>query len=260
MAIGHEWSSVGLFFSSFWNAWGLLASGGVLAGLLLWFETMVLRREASRLAYTMIFVLCIVSACFVTWQEQYLLTRDYEKRLHASDTEKARLATQVDKLSKLVEEQEKGLNAKSTALASLKAQYQTARYSLGTLKEKQRASSARARLAILRAEGLRLSQNMIANPSGPTPDWELGVWTDATEKTLEYLFHHEQIQEFHDAENVVFTYAKKYADDYHSRHSGVFLKEETQEIVNRLSVLLINVQVATLEKFSRNLKTISLKN
>ncbi len=260
MAISLEWSSVGLFLSAIWNAWGVLVSGAVLAVLLLWFETMVLHRKASRLGYTMILVGCVLSACFVAWQEQYLLTRDYEKKLQASDTEKATLTAQVGELSKRIEQQENMLTAKSNALASLEAQYRTAQRTLATQKEQYRSTYARASLASLRAEGLRLAQRLITNPSGPTPDFEIQLWSEATERTLYHLFHQEQIQQFNAVEQAMLTYAKQYAAEYHSRSGGVLVKEETQEIVNGLHALLINMQVATLRNFSQNLNTIRLKS
>lgn len=259
MAISHEWSSVGQFLSSIGKAWGVLVSGAVLASLLLWFETMVLHRKASRLGYTMILVVCILSACFVAWQEQYLLTRDYEKRLQASDRKQATLTAQVGELSKVVEEQENGLNAKSNALASIEAQYRKVQRSLATQKEQYRSTYARARLASLRAEGLRLAQQLITNPSGPTPEFEIQLWSEATERTLYHLFHEEQIQQFNAVEKAMLTYAKQYAAEYQSRSGGVLVKEETQEIVNGLHALLINMQVATLRNFSQNLNTIRLK-
>lgn len=240
MATSHEWLSlVGLFLNAAWNAWALLLSGALIAASLLFVETMVLRRKPSRLGYTMILVLSVVSACFVAWQEQYLLTRDYENKLQSSVSEKGILASQFDELSKLVEQQERVLDAKSNAMASLEAKNQTARRALATQKEKYRSTYARARLASLRAEGLRLAQKMIANPTGPTPDFEIQVWSEVTERTLYNLFHQEQIQQFQAVEKAVLTYAKPYADDYISRSGGVLVKEKTQEIINGFTALLI---------------------
>lgn len=188
------------------------------------------------------------------------MTHDYEKKLHASDTEKTTLAAQVDKLSKLVEQQARVLTAQSNAMASLEAQYQTAQRSLAALQDKHRSTRARARLAALRAEGLRLSQKVITNPSEPTPDWEFEAWSQATERTLYTLFHDEQVQDFNAARNAVLTYARNYYDRYLSRSGGVLMEEEYKELQSRLIALFISVQVATLEKFSRNLKTIPLKD
>ncbi len=260
MAISPEWASVGLFLSAIWHAWGVLVSGAVLAVLLLCIETMVLHRKTSRLGYTTILVVCILSACFVAWQEQYLLTRDYEKKLQASDTVQATLTAQNGELSNVVEQQENMLTAKSNAMATLEAQYRIAQRTLATQKEQYRSTYARARLASLRAEGLRLAQQLITNPSGPTPDFEIQLWSEATERTLYHLFHQEQIQQFNAVEEAMLTYAKQYAADYQSRSGGVLVKEETQEIVNGLHALLINMQVATLRNFSQNLKTIRLKS
>lgn len=260
MAISLEWSSVGLFLSAIWNAWGVLVSGAVLAVLLLWFETMVLHRKASRLGYTTILVVCILSVCFVAWQEQYLLTRDYEKKLQASDMDQATLTAQVGELSKRVEQQENMLTAKSNAMATLEAQYRIAQRTLATQNEQYRSTYARASLASLRAEGLRLAQRLITNPSGPTPEFEIQLWSEATETTLYHLFHQAQIQQFNAVEKAMLTYAKQYAADYQSRSGGVLVKEETQEIVNGLHALLINMQVATLRNFSQNLNTIRLKS
>lgn len=260
MAISPEWASVGIFLSAICNAWGVFVSGAVLAVLLLWFETMVLHRKASRLGYTMILVGCVLSAWFVSWQEQYLLTRDYEKKLQASDTAQATLSARVGELSKVIEQQENMLRAKSNAMATLEAQYRTAQRTLATQKEQYRSTYVRARLASLRAEGLRLAQQLITNPSGPTPDFEIQLWSEATERTLYHLFHEEQIQQFNAVEKAMLTYAKQYAADYQSRSGGVLVKEETQEIVNGLHALLINMQVATLRNFSQNLNTIRLKS
>ena len=260
MAISPEWASVGLFLSAIWKAWGVLVIGAVLAVLLLWFETRVLRREASSLGYTTILVVCILSACFMAWQEQYLLTRDLEKKLQVSEAAQATLTAQVGELSKVVEQQENMLTAKSNALASLEAQYRTVQRILATQKEQYRSTYARARLASLRAEGLRLAQQLITNPTGPTPDFEIQLWSEATERTLYHFFHQEQIQQFNAVEKPMLTYAKQYTGEYHSRFSGVLVKEETQEIVNGLHALLINMQVATLRNLSQNLNTIRLKS
>lgn len=260
MPVIHEWSSVGLFLGSVWNAGGLLVGGAVLAGLLLFAETMMLRRTPSLLGYAIILVLCIVSACFVAWQEQYLLARDNEEKLQSSDRDKATLAAQVDELSKLVDRQNEVLNAKSGAMTSLETQYQTAQRTLATEKEKHQSTYARARLASLRAEGLRLSQKVLANPNEPTPDLEFWAWSQATERTLYTLFQPGQVHEFNEATDAALTYAKNYYDEYLSRSGGVLVEEESKEIQSRLIALFISAQVATLEKFSRNLRTLRLKN
>lgn len=260
MAIGHEWSSVGLFLSAVWNAWGLLLSGAVLAALLLCVETIVLRRKASGLGYVLILATCIVTACFMAWQDQYLLAYDYATKLEASSIEKATLTAKVHELSEVIGQQDSVAKENARAMAAVKAQYQTTKRTVATLNEKQRTTWARARLAALRVEGLRLSQKLITNPSEPLSDEELDLWDYAKERSLHTLFHQEQIREFNSTEKNAMTYAKGYFDDYVSRSGGVLVKEEAQEIQNRLIALVINVEVAALQRFSDNLKTIKLRN
>ncbi|MGB4068912.1 MAG: hypothetical protein WBK08_12860 [Nitrospira sp.] len=256
-----DWVSVvGVFFGEILKHWMFFLGAVVLIISLLSFETMVLRRKASRTGYVVILASCLLFMSFAVWQDQHHQIRDDLNRLQASDTEKDRLSGQVDKLSKFVEQQDRLLTDKSNALVSIEAQYQTAQRALAVEKEKYRSTYARARLASLRAEGLRLSQKVIANPNEPMPDWEFDAWSQATERTLYTLFHREQIQDFNAARKAALTYMRNYYDDYLARSGGVLMEEEFKEFQSRLIALYISVQVATLEKFSRNLNSGPLKN
>ena len=107
------------------NSWVLLLSGATLVVMLLCFETMVLRRKASRTGYVVLLAFCLFWACFAAWQKQYFMHGEQTKTLQAVHSEKATLAAQIDELSKLVRQQDNVMKEKTSAMASLKAQSQT---------------------------------------------------------------------------------------------------------------------------------------
>lgn len=114
-----------------------------------------------------------------------------------------------------------------------------------TLTERAKLFEAKARLATQCAKGLRLIEN-VATLTAPNDDDEEAQWRHETFFLVRMWFTKEQQDEWYFAGNEVGDYLKSHIDEAHS-------KEEALEIYKRAFALIMNAQVAALEKMSHDL-------
>jgi hypothetical protein len=114
-----------------------------------------------------------------------------------------------------------------------------------TLTERAKLFEAKARLATQCAKGLRLIEN-VATLTAPNDDDEEAQWRHETFFLVRMWFTKEQQDEWYFAGNEVGDYLKSHIDEAHS-------KEEALRIYKRAFALIMNAQVAALEKMSHDL-------
>jgi hypothetical protein len=114
-----------------------------------------------------------------------------------------------------------------------------------TLTERAKLFEAKARLATQCAKGLRLIEN-VATLTAPNEDDEEAQWRHETFFLVRMWFTKEQQDEWYFAGNEMGDYLKPHIDEAHS-------KEEALEIYKRAFALIMNAQLAALEKMSHDL-------
>ncbi|QPD04902.1 MAG: hypothetical protein Nkreftii_002676 [Candidatus Nitrospira kreftii] len=131
-----------------------------------------------------------------------------------------------------------------SAMTALDRYNQTSHQIFATLTERAKLFEAKAQLATQCAKGLRLIEN-VATLTAPNDDDE-AQWRHETFFLVRMWFTKEQQDEWYFAGNEVGDYLKSHIDEAHS-------KEEALEIYKRAFALIMNAQVAVLEKMSHDL-------
>lgn len=132
-----------------------------------------------------------------------------------------------------------------SAMTALDQYNQASHQIFATLTERAKLFDAKARLATQCAKGLRLIEN-VATLTAPNDDDEEAEWRHETFFLVRMWFTKEQQDEWYFAGNEVGDYLKSHIDEAHS-------KEEALEIYKRAFALIMNAQVAALEKMSHDL-------
>lgn len=132
----------------------------------------------------------------------------------------------------------------SSAMTALDQYDQTSHHIFATLTGRTRLFEVKAQLATQCAKGLRLIEN-VATLIAPNDDDEEAQWAHETFFLIHTWFE-EQEKEWQFAGKEVADYIKSRIDEAHS-------KEEALEIYKKGFALIMNAQVAALEKMSHDL-------
>ena len=132
-----------------------------------------------------------------------------------------------------------------SAMTALDQYNQASHQIFATLTERAKLFEAKARLATQCAKGLRLIEN-VETLTAPNDDDDEAQWRHETFFLVRMWFTKEQQDEWYFAGNEVGDYLKSHIDEAHS-------KEEALEIYKRAFALIMNAQVAALEKMSHDL-------
>lgn len=134
---------------------------------------------------------------------------------------------------------------KDSAMTALDRYDQTSHQIFATLTERAKLFEAKAQLATQCAKGLRLIEN-VATLIAPNDDDEEAQWTRETFFLVRMWFSEEQRNEWYFAGKEVADYMTSHIDEAHS-------KEEALEIYKRGFALIMNAQIAVLERMSHDL-------
>jgi len=133
----------------------------------------------------------------------------------------------------------------SSAMTALDQYSQTSHQIFATLTGRAKLFEVKAQLATQCAKGLRLIEN-VATLIAPNDDDEEAQWAHETFFLVRMWFSEEQRNEWYFAGKEVADYIKSRIDEAHS-------KEEALEIYKKGFALIMNAQVAALEKMSHDL-------
>lgn len=135
---------------------------------------------------------------------------------------------------------------KESAITALDRYEPTSQHTLATLTRRAELFEAKAQLATQCAKGLRLVEKTV-NASSPEEDTkEDAQWVHDTSFLLRMWFTKEQQDEWYFTGKEYAAYATTYADEVHT-------KAEAWETYRKVFGLIMNAQVAVLEKLSDDL-------
>lgn len=144
---------------------------------------------------------------------------------------------------------------KASAITALTRYDPTSQQTLSTLPERARLFEMRVKLETQCAKGLRLAQKSI-NLTSEMDYVEGQQWVMETYVLVMPWVSKEQLDEWYFSGKEVGELLKRYIEDNQSRPEGAPMNEEERAAYNGFFALLMNAQVAALEKVSNTLRPI----
>ncbi len=167
----------------------------------------------------------------------------------------ARLVAQVEDFSEATHNLQDAVEEKATAMVDFNPFDPASQRTLAMLEQRAELFEVQAKLATQCAKGLRLAQEAV-NLTSSLPDEETAQWIRETYFLVSAWFTKEQRDEWYFAGKEVVEYAETYAENSESLRSRFHAKEvEKVAMYNRGIALIMNAQVAALEKLSNDLVT-----
>lgn len=142
---------------------------------------------------------------------------------------------------------------KASAITALTKYDPTSQQTLSTLPERARLFEMKAKLETQCAKGLRLAQKSV-NLTSEMDYFEGGRWIMETYMLVMPWVSKEELDEWYFSGKEVDELVKRYVEDNQSRPEGAPMNEEELAVYNGFFALLMNAQVAALEKVSNTLR------